>query len=144
MSRYYHMSVEIRNYIVLMEDEIRDACANEWSGFEDFMDSSTPTGNYLQSDGREFMCGGETEEEFAHRLTQAIWKANGAFCDVTVQATCLEDMPCEEYNLDEDDYANFLATLTEEAEAVQSQPEDPDAECACGLRKTGCEYHKNG
>lgn len=56
----------------------------------------------LSGDGQ--LCGGESEDEFAERITKAIWQANGQFCSVEVCATYLEDLPCEQYQLDRDDY----------------------------------------
>ena len=51
------------------------------------------------------MCRGEDEEEFIHHLTEAIWEANGVFCQVSVEATYLEAAPpVAEYSLDRDDY----------------------------------------
>jgi hypothetical protein len=38
----------------------------------------------------------------------AIWRANGAYCDVTVDATYLESLPYETHCLSEADYARLI------------------------------------
>ena len=53
------------------------------------------------------MGGGESEEEFAARVTHAVWKANGGYCEVEVTATYLEELPYTTHELDEDDYAQW-------------------------------------
>ena len=44
----------------------------------------------------------------------AIWRANGSFCEVVVNATYLEDLPYETYTLDESDYARLIQANTGE------------------------------
>jgi hypothetical protein len=104
MSRYYEMQVTIREADPARTQEIQDAASDEWP-FEDWN---------LEDDGRIWanaegsLVGGESDEEFAERLTKAIWIANGAYCNVEVIATYLEDLPCESYSLDEDDYQRII------------------------------------
>ena len=38
----------------------------------------------------------------------AIWRANGGFCEVVVNATYLEELPYEIHALDEADYARLI------------------------------------
>ncbi len=38
----------------------------------------------------------------------AIWKANGAYCEVSVDATYMESLPYETHSLDEDDYKRLM------------------------------------
>ena len=54
------------------------------------------------------LCGGESEEQFTERLSLAVWKANGEFCEVTINATYLENLPYEIHSLDEDDYERLM------------------------------------
>jgi len=71
----------------------------EWGfGAEDFAKDgrgSLKDKPVLRATARDNLCGGESEEEFADRLAGTIWKANGAYCEVTVYATYLESLPCE-------------------------------------------------
>jgi hypothetical protein len=109
MSRYYEMQVTIRKADPARTQEIQDAASDEWP-FEDWN---------LEDDGRIWanaegsLVGGESEKEFAERLTKAVWTANGAYCNVEIVATCLENLPCEVYSFDEDDYQRTMQHTTE-------------------------------
>jgi hypothetical protein len=99
------MDVEIEGWDRAKHDAIIEAACEEWPfNGEDFNFDEKKL--YCNADGN--LCGGETEGEFTRRLSIAIWKANGAFCDVTVTATYLEERPCETYSLDEDDYKRLI------------------------------------
>ena len=63
---------------------------------------------------RHSFAGGETEEEFTERLAVAIWRANGGYCEVIVNATFLENLPYEIHTLDEDDYERLIQPNTGE------------------------------
>ena len=104
MSRMYDMSVSITEYESAKKDEIADAANDEWDfeNWEEWSDTFT-------AGGEGSLCGGESEEGFTQRLTNAIWKANGKFCKVNVCATYLEEIPHEHHELDEDDYTSFVA-----------------------------------
>jgi len=67
----------------------------------------------LSAYGEGLLGGGETEREFTERLSVAIWRANGAYCEVSVNATYLEELPSETYSLDEDDYARLIQGTAE-------------------------------
>ena len=51
---------------------------------------------------------GRSEEQFTERLSVAIWRANGGYCRVSVDATYLENLPYETHGLDESDYARLI------------------------------------
>ena len=98
------MDIAITQFDVDKFDDIREAAEEIWN-FDDWCQMN----DYMSSTGNDSLCGGETEEEFAELLTHAIWKANGAYCDVRICATCLEEIPCESYSLDEKQYQEFVA-----------------------------------
>ncbi len=112
MSRYYEMGVEITGHRPDKADAIRDAATNEWE-FADWYDQD----GKLTASAEGSLCGGETEEEFTERLSMAIWQANGAYCEVTVNATYLESLPYETHCLDEDDYTRLIGKQEEEQDA---------------------------
>jgi hypothetical protein len=80
MSLMYAMSVEVSGYRPEAIDSIKEAATSEWP-FGDWTDS----GEKLSADGEGLLGGGETEREFTERLGVAIWRANGAYCDVAVK-----------------------------------------------------------
>jgi len=105
MSRYYEMDLCVRRAKPDRVDAIQDAAAEEWS-FEDWHVVEYPDNPAsFGSSGRDNLCGGEGEEEFAERLAKAIWKANGGYCVVEVRATYLEQVPYETYSFDEEAFA---------------------------------------
>ena len=110
MSRYYHMQVKITQPKPLKVADIKAATEFEWDAFENWVDTKDSSTMVLNSDGEGSLCTGETEAEFAERLTQAIWVTNGCFCPVDIAATYLDDLPCEAYSLDEDDYHRLMET----------------------------------
>ncbi len=112
MSRYYSMFVRIRDFRAERLDAVKQAAEAEWSFDDWFLDDD----GVLTASADSNLCGGETEEEFAERLTKAIWAANGSFCGVEVNATYLEDLPCETHCLDEDDYDQFLSATDKSAD----------------------------
>ena len=103
MSRHYDMSIEILRHRSERVGSIKEAAEREWP-FADWFDDKEK----ITASGEANLCGGESEEEFTERLSMAIWKANGEFCEVTVNATCLEDLPYEIHCLDEDDYERLI------------------------------------
>ena len=103
MSRYYSMVLNVSGHNQEKSEEIMEAANKHWE-FDDWSNYN----NELSASGESSLTGGESEEEFAERITEAIWKANGKFCTVQVDATYLEDLPCETYSFDEEDYQRFV------------------------------------
>jgi hypothetical protein len=98
------MGVEIREYDLGKEDQIKKAAENVWP-FDSWWSSGEGD---LQASASDWLCGGESEEQFTERLSVAIWRANGEFCEVVVNATYLEELPYESHTLDQDDYDRLI------------------------------------
>jgi hypothetical protein len=109
MSQRYEMRVEIIGFDPKRQSEIEDAANAEWSfgEWEKFRNGKKQI--ELDAYGESSLAGGEGEEEFASRLAKAVMKANGKACEVQVFATFLEDLPCELYSFDEDDYKELMS-----------------------------------
>lgn len=103
MSRYYGMNVTISGYNRQLAEAIRSAACDEWP-FEEWTD----TGDQISAYAEDNLCGGKTEEEFTERLSVAVWRANGAYCEVTVDTTYLEALPYATHCLGEDDYTRLM------------------------------------
>ncbi len=104
MSRFYGMHVTITGYDLAREEAIKRAAADEWDFAADQWNAFE---GELACYREDCLCGGEGEDEFAKRLIEAIWIANGDFCDVRVTATYLENLPYEEYSFDREEYARW-------------------------------------
>ena len=104
MSRTYDMSVKIAAYYPARIKKIKAAARKEWP-FQDWSDGEEG----VTATAMSTLSGGEREEEFTERLSVAIWKANGAYCTVTVDAAYLDiPPPCETHRLDEADYKRLI------------------------------------
>jgi hypothetical protein len=104
MSRYYEMSVEITGCDKNKVEEISEVLESLWT-WDDWEESGL---SFIRKTGKDFLCGGMGEEEFAAKLARQVWKTNGAFCEVDVCATFLEELPFERYTFDEDEYEDIL------------------------------------
>lgn len=104
MSRFYSMTVTVSNYDPEKEAQIQEAAEEDWP-FADWWRGGEAE---MQASGQDNLCGGATEEDFTKQLSLAIWKANEAYCDVTVNATCLESLPFDTHTLSKEDYARLM------------------------------------
>jgi hypothetical protein len=103
MSRAYDMYLQVAQFQPERREMIKAAAQEIWD-FEWFCDSPT-----LEGFGESSLCGGEMEDQFAKRLANDIWAANGGFCSVIVTATYLDDLPKETYEFDEEAFKRFQA-----------------------------------
>ena len=114
MSRYYSMFIRIIGVAPERIEAVKRAAENEWS-----FDSWHEHDGTLTASGEDNLCSGETEDEFAERLAKEVWAVSGGYCDVEVMATYLENLPCETYAFDEEEYGRLAEasdgrSLTEE------------------------------
>jgi hypothetical protein len=103
MSRFFRMEVTVSGHVPLHLDAIKKAAEEEWP-FEDWHESAGTWTSYAEG----YLCGGECDEEFAERLSKAVWRANGAFCEVQVRAFFLKELPVESHSLSKDDYVRLM------------------------------------
>jgi hypothetical protein len=103
MGLRYEMGIEIERYSPKCVDAIKAAAENEWPFSKWYGQEGT-----LNALAEGSLCGGESEKEFTERLSLAIWQANGAYCEVTVNATYLEELPYEIHYINEDDYERLI------------------------------------
>ncbi len=109
MSRDYGMEVEICGHKRNKMGAIFKAAKQEWR-FKHRDEREEVGGMVMVLQYAEgSLCGGESEEEFTDRLALAIWKANGAYCEVTVDATYLNAPPVDFHVRDEEDFQRLQA-----------------------------------
>jgi len=106
------MKVTVQHYVRAHVREIVAAMSEEWEFESDtFPKMDQPLPDELSALGTSSLCGGESEEEFAERLSQAVWKANQGYCHVEVQATYLDvDPPSTIHSPSMDDYRQWKET----------------------------------
>lgn len=108
MSRFYEMQVEITGFNPDTKEKIIEACCREWPFEPEDLAYDPGNNGKMWALAQDNLCGGESEDEFVERLRHAVWAANGAYCQVEIQATYLEDQPREIYSSDENDYKEWL------------------------------------
>jgi hypothetical protein len=111
MSRSYEMGVTITGFNKSKLQKIKKACLAEWDFEEDELSVQVDEKKKrtLTGKGVGFLCGGEVEEEFSDRLAKAIWKANGRYCGVEVQAVFLDATPpSDDHVRGKDDYKRLI------------------------------------
>ena len=99
MSRSYEMAIEISGIKKEKRKQVRKAVEREWN-----MEVFDCDGKDAFASGQGSLCGGESEEEFSQRMARAIWQANGGYCEVTVEAAYLDELPYETYSFGPKDY----------------------------------------
>ena len=110
MSQWYKMNISVDGIKKKEKEKVADAIEREWgNGDEAFEDISAHTNLPLYtyeyiSEGS--LCGGE--EEFTDRVTHSVWKVLGRYVEISVHATCLEELPCESHVRDEDHYEEWI------------------------------------
>ncbi|NLX96906.1 MAG: hypothetical protein GXY83_12080 [Rhodopirellula sp.] len=110
MSRLYSMTVYVEDFQAAHTADIQKAANDEWSGLE--LRSNPVEGNVLSGEAESQLCGGETEEEFALRISKAIFQANQGPCIVRVDAIYLEELPYETYEHGPEDYDRVMNSVS--------------------------------
>lgn len=106
MSRSYNMVFTVSGAKPSLLDAIYEAIQGEWNVQSPWGHSDRTE---LRCDGDSNLCGGESEEEFADRMSVLIWQANQGFCEVEIAATCLENLPYENHTRSQAFYDKVLA-----------------------------------
>jgi hypothetical protein len=109
-------------------EKIYEAIQGEW--YVDELWGFGEESGTLQLSGDSRLCGGESEEEFADRLSVLIWQANQGFCEVEIIATYLENMPYEKHTRSQEFYDKVLAEHPDSLKDVvpDAEPVTSDAE----------------
>jgi hypothetical protein len=108
MSRFYAMKVQISGHDPAKVSQIQAAAGEEWPFDDWWLSGEGDEEASMQASAEHRLCGGVSEEEFVERLSVAIWRANGSYCKVVVDATFLENLPYETHTLDESDYVRLI------------------------------------
>ena len=112
MSRFYGMSIKITGHDDKQAHAIFTAIKKEWDFQDEFLNDITAQENeprFLSAYGESYLGGGESEEQFTDRVALAVWKANGGYCHIQVEAIYLEELPYEIHTRDDDDYYQLMA-----------------------------------
>ncbi len=118
MSMFFRLDVEINGHAEDRIDAIKNAANGEW----EFDDWDEHQGTLIVS-GYDYLGGGEeSKKKFAKFFTNAVWRANGKFCNVVIHATCLDYLPYETYSLDEGDFERLKAKIEDGADMAAAKP----------------------
>ena len=108
MSRFYEMSAEVSGHDRAKVAEIQAAAEAEWPFDDWWLAGAGEPGETMHASAQSNLCGGESVEAFTERLSLAVWRANGGYCSVTVDATYLENLPYETHTLERADYDRLI------------------------------------
>ena len=100
MSRHYEMHILVKGF--KDETEITMAVEDEWNIADSWEEDS---GVLFMGEGN--LTAGEGEEEFARRVRNAVWKANGEYCEVEIKCIYLDDPPTTYHTFNEEDYKKW-------------------------------------
>ena len=118
MGRQYDMDIAVKGLKEKAHGAlVGEAVAQSWNpgyGYVDPVGGDDGPAWVFLAGGEGSLCGGETEEEFADGIAEAVWDALGYYAPVCVVATCLEDLPCESHCREEEEYAEHLKRKEEE------------------------------
>jgi len=110
VSRSYEYKVMVRGHKPERMSDICKALRAQW----DFDPSEFPLADEappaeLDVTGVDNLTGGLTSDEMAVRLAQAVWTANGQYCEVEVWSTFLDVVPpSDTHTWTEGDYKEWL------------------------------------
>ena len=122
MSRSYEMSVRIYGANPDRVEAVKEAAESEWE-FDKWCPLDVPEDpRNFASVGRSDLYGDEGEAEFVKRLSTAIWKANGGYCEVEVRTLYLDCLPYEWYSFDEDRYRELVGGASGSPDPDLPQP----------------------
>ena len=117
MSRNFEMTIDVSYAVLDGEDEedvktaVFEALCSQWpfteiSAYDDIEAAEA------HSPGKQITCcadgvlsGGESDDEFSDRVSEAVWKALGRAADVCVRSVFLDKLPYEEFIRGEEEYA---------------------------------------
>jgi len=105
------MTLKVCGYDPVRKADVVKAAEDIWN-FDNWWDQKEAASgkDVLCGCGQGNLVGGEEEADFAERLAEAVWKVNGSFCEVTVDATALESIPYDTFVFDEEEYKKMQRT----------------------------------
>ncbi len=141
MSRYYEMMLGVRGATPDRVDAIKEGVEAEWpfDEWEPWGDPNDSTSFFAA--GRDNLCAGVGEQEFAARLGRVVWEANGGYCEVEVRATYLEELPCETYRFDEGEYEELAGKAAVAVADTARNGATPNRKCIPDLPQPQQEDH---
>ena len=105
MSRLYGMTLSVKNHDHKKRNAILKEACTEWNFDTDVIcvfKKDTPKENIFMEEAVNNLCGGESEDEFAERISKSVMRANKGPCNVTVHTVCYENIPRETFDHNEE------------------------------------------
>ena len=96
---YKRMTLYVEGIFEGRLEAVREAANEQWT-----FQLWNHYGNNVFASGKGFLNPHENKEEFADRLSLAIWDANQGYCDIEIQETYVEFYPHSICQRDKSDY----------------------------------------
>ncbi len=104
MSLSYRMQVAVEEFSHGRKEALIEAIRQEWDPDSLPPEEYGPSGDEILLSGTNALYGGEGAGGFAARAARAIWRANGGYCSICVDAQPDDGEPCDTIELSRDDY----------------------------------------
>jgi len=101
MSICYRLVVEVEGVTADRQGAVIEAVGGEWEFNTDYPDPEEGT---IRFTGYADLPACAAPRAFAGEISRAIWRANGGYCPVRVDATREDEDPGDEFEFGEDDY----------------------------------------
>lgn len=108
MRHYYRMHITVSPVEWGEITPVLRVFADEWTRPEYVKRKAVGRHVLVEATAEGYLCCGETESEFARRITVAIWKRLDRYVKVSVDALPVEDLPHDCYEFGEIDYRKLL------------------------------------
>ena len=118
MSRNFEMTISVSYAVLDGEDEedvktaVFEALCSQWPFTDIAAYDDVEALSEVPSRDKQITCcadgvlsGGESDDEFSDRVSEAVWKALGRAADVCVRSVFLDELPYEEFIRGEEEYA---------------------------------------
>ena len=116
MSRSYELRVSVQGYRPERRGDICGALHSQWDFNPDDFPLEEEAPEPFTVIGVDNLNAGLSADEMAARLAQAVWAANGAYCEVEVWSTFLDLLPPSDiHTWSEGDYEEWLNTAEAKA-----------------------------
>ena len=108
MSRFYEMSVEVSGHDRRRWPKSKRRQNRNGRLTTGGLPATSERRQTMHASAQDNCAAAKAKKQFTERLSLAIWRANGGYCHVSVDATYLENLPYETHALDEADYARLI------------------------------------
>lgn len=111
MKHYYRMHIAVSPLASSEIDPVMKVFGDEWTRPECVKRHRVGRNYLVQAIAEGYLCCGESEGDFARRVSVAIWKRLDRYVKVSVDALPIDDLPNDSFEFSELDYRKLLRAI---------------------------------